>query len=1044
MKTNDLNNNLERETAVSWMAKNPVTSNLLMLVLIIGGLLVSFRIKQEVFPEFSLDAVNISVAYPGASPEEIEKGILLPIEEAVQGVEGVKEITSVANEGFGSVTVEMITGGDLSQMSDDIQNEINGIRSFPVDAEDPNVTVLNRKRDVITLALYGDEDPKVLYEVAERFRDELLQNKDVTLIELTGVPGKEISIEVSEENLRKYNLTLLEIANRIQKASIEIPGGAVKAKKGEILIRVTDRRDFGNEFEKIPIISSSLGAELLLGDIATVKDSFEETDFVSLYNGKPSITINIYRIGNQTPISVAKATKDYIDIFEQKLPKGIKISILNDWSKIYEQRIDLLLRNGTFGLILVVILLALFLDLKLAFWVAMGIPISFMGAFLFLPVYDISINMMSLFAFIIALGIVVDDAIVVGEDIYSHFQKGEDHLNASISATKDVFIPVTFSVLTNIAAFLPLYFVPGVMGKIFKNIPVVVISVFTLSLIESIFILPSHLAHDGYINRFIAFINIFHEKQQKFSIWFKKHIAKVYGRALLKILYYRYIYIALGIMILLLTIGFIRSGRIGMTTFMKVEADFAKVTLTMPYGTSLENTEKSVRHIIKAAEQIIQNNGGDKLSIGIASNIGVGSEQGIGSNVADIRVYLTDPEIRPLSTEKFTDLWREKTGQIPGIEKILFESDAGGPGSGVALSVELSHRNTAILDKACLELSEYLKEYPNVTDIDSGYSKGKEQFDFKIKPEGLAFGITSLDIARQLRNAFYGSEVVRQLRGRNEVKIMVRLPKSQRIHEYNIEEFLIKTNKGTDIPLHEIAEIIKGRAFTSIRRKDLKRIQEVSCDVKPRSQAGLMQKTLTEEYLPILTRKYSGLTYNFSGKQADIQESVQALGYGMIFALFAIYALLAIPFKSYSQPIIIMVSIPFGIIGAVIGHVIMGYPLSILSMFGIVALSGVVVNDALVLIELANRMHDKGMTRRNSVIYSGVNRFRPIMLTTLTTFGGLAPMIFETSRQAKFLIPMALSLGFGILFSTLITLIIVPCLYLMIEDIKKLFGKIYS
>jgi len=1034
-------NTTKTNSMISWMVANPVTANLLMFVFLIGGLLSAKNMKVEVFPEFTLDFVSVSVSYPGASPEELEKGVVLPIEEAIQGIDSIKEITSTASEGMGIVTVEMINGENLQKLSDDIKNEVDRIRSFPEDAEDPNVTTLSHKRDVITMAIYGDLPVKVLYELAEKFRDQLIQSKDVSLVEITGVPGKEISIEISRDTLRKHNLTISEITRRIKSASIELPGGSIKTKKGEILIRVTDRKDYGKEFEKIPIITETNGTPITLGEIALIKDGMEDTDFLTMYNGKPSITLDIYRIGKQTPIQIAKVTKQHIASFKESLPEGISLAILKNQSTILEQRMNLLLRNGALGWILVIVLLTIFLEFKLAFWVAMGVPISFLGAFLFLPMFNISINMISLFAFIISLGIVVDDAIVIGENIFSHYQKGDTFFKAAINGTKEVAMPVTFSVLTNMAAFLPLAFVPGIMGKFFRNIPIVVISVFFISLIESIFILPAHLAHDGGANKLLQVVGWFHNKQQNFSIWFKNKVSIFFGKYLKIILYHRYLCVAISLSILILTVSFIASGRIGMTTFMKIESTYAKATVTLPYGSSMKNTKKVVNYLIQTAEEIVKENGGDKLSKGIGSNIGIG--RGLnGSHMADIRIFLTDPEIRHLSTEQVTNLWRKRSGKIAGIDKIIFESDAGGPGSGGALTVELSHRNINVLDQASQDLAAHLKEYPNVTDIDSGYSKGKEQFDFKIKPEGVILGITSQDIARQLRDSFYGHEVVRQLRGKNEVKIMVRLPENERESEYYLENFLIKTPMGKDVLLGEIAHIVKGRAFKSIKRKDLRRIQNVGCDVIPRSKAGLVKHDLIKDFLPKLKTKYQGLTFDFSGKQHDMKESNKALGTGMLFALLVIYAMLAIPFKSYIQPLIIMISIPFGIVGAVLGHVIMGYPLSILSMFGIVALSGVVVNDSLVLIELANRKYREGMSLMDAIIFSAINRFRPIMLTTMTTFGGLAPMIFETSRQAKFLIPMAISLGYGILFATTITLMIVPSLYLITGDFEKMFKKI--
>jgi multidrug efflux pump subunit AcrB len=678
----------------------------------------------------------------------------------------------------------------------------------------------------------------------------------------------------------------------------------------------------------------------------------------------------------------------------------------------------------------VFILLSIFLEFRLAFWVTMGIPISFLGSLLIIPKMDVSINMISLFAFIITLGIVVDDAIVVGENIYSYRQKGEKFLNAAIKGARQIAIPVTFSVLTNIVAFLPMYFVPGFMGKIFRVIPVVVISVYVISLIESLFILPAHIGHlKNNPNNF--FLNIINKYQQKVSNGFIKLINNVYKPSLKFSLRFRYITIAIGIFILIVTLAFVKSGRMGFALFPKIEADFAYVSFKLPFGTPPEKTKEVANYLEKSAEKIINEFPKGSLSKGILTDIN--------ENSCWMMVLLTEPEIRPIGTDEFIKRWRKLAGQIPGIESIKFESDKGGPGSGAALSIELRHKDIKILEQASAELAKSLSYYPIVSDIDDGFMPGKTQFDIKLNELGYSLGLTPKDVATQIRNSYYGAEALKQLRLRNEIKVVVKLDRKERESEKFFEDFIIFTPSGGQVLLSDIAEVTKGHSYTSINRRNGKRIVVVTSDVTPQSKTGEVVSALLKDVLPKLAKKYPGLTYGFEGKQSDRRNSLRGLGIGMIFAILAIYALLAIPFKSYIQPMIIMISIPFGIVGAIAGHLIMGYNLSILSMFGIVALSGIVVNDSLVLIDATNKKIKEKFSPYYAITEAATSRFRPIILTTMTTFFGLLPIIFEQSRQARFLIPMAISLGFGVLFSTLIILILVPALYIVLEDVKGFF-----
>jgi multidrug efflux pump subunit AcrB len=1035
-----MSNNIKEDFKgpIGWMAGHNVASNLVMLLCLVGGFIMLSRIKQEVFPDITLDIVTVTVPYPGASPEEVERGIVLSIEEVVRGLDGVKEVSSTANEGVGRVTIELLEGEDIQKLAQDIQNEIDRIRTFPLDAEEPQITIVSRQREAISLAIYGEVSPVLLHEVGEQIRDEILQLPEVTQLELSGVRPLEISIEVPQENLRRYNLTIGEIAQKISSSAIEIPGGGVKTSGGEILVRMRERRDYGREFATLPIITTSEGTEILLEDIAIIKDDFEDTDYYATYNNKPAVMIGVFRVGEQTPIEVADAVLEYIERNQSALPPGISISVLDDRSDIFRQRLNLLVKNGTMGLVLVLIVLGLFLELRLAFWVMLGIPVSFLGSFLLLPMMGVSINMVSMFAYIIAIGIVVDDAIVVGENVYYHHQKGMPFLEAAVKGTREVAMPVTFSILTNIVAFMPLYFVPGVMGKIFYMIPTVVTIVFFISLAESLFILPYHLGHQKE-RKLTGAGKWLHQRQQGFSRRFTHWVNDYYTPFLDKSLRNRYTVLAAGFCVLIIALCYAASGRMGFTLFPTVESDFSIATVTLPYGAPVEKTEDISGRLYDAAMQVVRESGRHELVEGIFSEIGEG-----GSHIAKTRVYLAPPAVRKdiMNTEEFTQKWREKTGPIVGADKVRFEADAGGPGSGASLSVELSHRDIDVLDRASAELAVELGNYPRVTDIDSGYQQGKQQIDFTVTPEGKSLGLNASLIARQVRNAFYGAEAIRQQRGRNEIKIMVRLPEHQRISEYNIENLVLRTPAGKEIMLREAAHAQKGRAYTNISRRQGRRVVTVSANVTPRDKSGEVIADLKADSLPKLTQKYRGLTYSFEGRQADQRESIASLKSGFAVAMLAIFALLAIPFRSYMQPLIVMISIPFGVVGAIIGHILMGYSLSFVGLLGIVALSGVVVNDSLVLIDFANRRRkEDGDNAHDAVLASASQRFRPILLTTLTTFGGLMPMIFETERSARFLIPMAISLGFGVVFATAITLLLVPSLYMIVEDIKDKAGE---
>jgi multidrug efflux pump subunit AcrB len=1026
------NNATNGRGLVAWMIQNRVTPNLLMLFLVLGGLFMSTKIKQEVFPEFALDRISVQVSYPGSSPEDVEQGIVLAIEDAIEGLEGIKEITSTAYEGSARVSAELSEGANTQKLLQDIKQEVDRIDTFPDEAEDPVISLDSHIHQVLRLNLYGDATEGVLREVVGQVKDRLLQSQGISQVEVSGDREFEVKVQIPQEKLRMYGLTLSQVATIIRQSAVEIPGGKLDTASGEILLRIDNSRDWAREFSRIPIITTTSGTTVFLEDLAVVSEGFADSNTLTTYEQQRSMALLVYRVGKQTPIGVSESTKEEMANIATSLPPGISWKITSDRSDVYKQRLQLLLKNAFIGLALVLLLLGLFLEMKLAFWVTMGIPISFLGGLLFLPMFNVSINMISLFAFIIALGIVVDDAIIAGENIYEYRQRGLGFKQAAIEGAKDVAVPIAFSILTNIVAFMPLMFVPGAMGKVWKVIPLVVITVFLISWVESLLILPTHLAHSNQRsgNRLSRWLS---RRQQIFGRKFNWFIKHIYGSLLNRVLHVKFLTVAILIAGLCITFGYVFSGRIGIILMPRIESDRAVVTATLPYGSPQSQAIRVRDQIVAAIERVRKQHGGEQLIDGISTEIE--------ENVVEVDAYLTSPDIRPLSTREVTNLWRNEVGPIVGLQSSLFESDHGGPGGGAGLSVELSHRDIAILDQASNMLAEKLSQFPSIKDIDDGYTPGKPQYSFSINERGHSLGLTATQVGQQVRDAFQGAIALKRQRGANEVTVRVRLPKEQRLSEFDIETMLIRAPSGTFIPLSDIANVDRGRAYTSITRRDGRRTVTVNADIEPIGESTKVMATLNATVLPRLAATFPGLTYGYEGRESERKESMTSLMQGFIFSLMAIYFLLAIPFRSYIQPAIIMIAIPFGIVGAVLGHLLMGYNLSLMSMMGIIALSGIVVNDSLVLIDYANKQRLKDFTPKAAIRAAAIRRFRPVILTTLTTFFGLAPMIFETSRQARFMIPMALSLGFGIVFATVVTLVLVPCLYLIIENNRVLLQR---
>lgn len=1017
---------------IAWMVRNPIAANLLMAVLLLGGIWATFDIQKEVFPQFQLDIVEISVGYPGAAPEEVEQGILRPIEEAVRGVDGIRELTSEAREERGSITIELVAGAERMKAFQDIDQAVSRIQTFPDDIEQPEVSLQSRQIEVMRVGLYGPVDIWTLRQLAERVRDQLLANPYITQIELSRVPDYETHVEIPRDRLREYGLTLDRVADLIESSSEDIAAGSVQTSAGEILLRVKARKQWAEQFGRIEIVPSDTGTSVTLGDIATIRDGFTEGNFHSQFNQQPSVELQLYRVGEQSPLEIADAVEEVMAAAEAQFPPGVQWRIDNNNAEDFRSRLALVLENGFLAIVIVLFTLALFLELHVAFWVMAGMAISFVGGILFLPLVGVSINMISLFGFLIVLGIVVDDAVVVGENVYEHRESGMGPVAAAIQGTREVGGPVVFSILTNVVAFIPLLFIPGETGKFWRPLPIVVIVVLLLSLLEALFILPAHLAHIRAAapeqRRGIG--GKLHRMQQGFSRFFGRMIDRFYRPALRLALRGRYITVAAAIAIFMVVVSYATSAHMGMILMPEVSANEIEAGVRLPVGTTPDQAAAVAEAVTSATVKLFDEKNFDEVAEGVMTNVR-------GDSFIDVELVMLPPDERTMSAVEVIQIWRDSIGDIPGVDQITFEAERGPGGHRRDISVDLSHANIAVLEQAARSFADEMKTFAYTRDVNDRQSKGKVQYDFELLPEGRALGLTPADIGSQLRGAFFGSLAMRLLRGTNEIEVRVKLPEDERKDVYNLEELVIRTPSGTEVPLLDVAEVRQGEAFARIDRRDGRRILSVSMDVEPDRATGQVITAINEEVLPRLAQEYPGLTWSFEGSNAEMREATASLGGGFGLAMFVIYALLAVAFRRYDQPLIVMVAIPFGIIGAVFGHIILGYDFSLISFMGVIALSGVVVNDSLIMIDYANR-HRGDQNAYQAIVAAGIRRFRPIFLTTATTFFGLVPIILETSLQSQHIVPMAISLGFGIVFATAVTLVLVPCLYLIVEDLRDL------
>jgi multidrug efflux pump subunit AcrB len=1028
---------------IEYMARNGVAANLLMVFLVAAGLISMTTIVQEVFPEFSLDAISISVVYPGATPEEVEESIVQKIEEAIESVEGIDEITATAAEGVGTVTAELELGVDVARVLDDVKSEVDQIQTFPDQVEEPDIRELTNRQSVLRIAFYGDVDERALKEWAYRVEDELSTLPSISYVETSGIRQYEVSIEVSREALRAYGLSLLDVARTVRASSLDLPAGSIEARDREVRVRTLGQNYTQQEFEDIVLVSRSDGTVLTLGDVATVRDGFEDTDLEARYNGQPAAFVEVFRTSDERVLEVTDAAYAYLEgPMEASLPAGIQWAVWEDDARILADRLGLLLKNAALGLSLVLLALTLFLNLRLAFWTAVGIGISFIGTLAVMYVLGLSINQMSLFAFILAVGIVVDDAIVVGENIFAEREKGTRPQQAAIRGARRIAVPVTFAILTTVTAFTPLLFVPGTLGKILAAIPIVVISVLVLSLVESLFILPYHLSHlppphqpaKNPVSRF------FERIRDAVDARLRAFVDGPLDRALHFATRMPLVVVAAGIAVLLLAVALVPAGILRVQFFPPVEGDIVSATLEMPVGTPVQRTREAAERIEAAGraarDSLSRDRDPDRPELVQAVYTLVGGQPAgggpggggvtTGAHLASIQFRLLEAEQRELSSATFEQAWREQLGSVPGVRSLSFSSDLFSAGAPV--SVELSHPDPETLEAASRQVMDELQRFAGVFDIQSDQDQGMEEVQLRLRPAARTLGLTLDEVARQVRAAFFGEEALRVQRGREDVRVYVRLPESQRDAVSDVEDYRIRVPGGA-IPLAEVAAAGFGEAPSVIRRKEGRRVVTVTADVDPGVVTGQeVSSRLREEILPAVEADYPQLSYEFGGEQEEQQDSFGALGRGFMLALMVMYALLAVPFRSYIQPLVIMASVPFGIVGAMIGHLILGLPVGLLSLFGIIGLSGVVVNDSLVMMDFINELRLEGASMRDAIIEGAKRRFRPILLTSLTTFLGVAPLVLETSVQAQFLIPMAASLGFGILFATAILMLLVPAL----------------
>jgi multidrug efflux pump subunit AcrB len=1041
---------------IHWFVHNGVAANLLMMILVVGGMLALPRIHQEEFPTIEVDAVRVKVPYLGAAPAEVESAVCVRVEEAIEGTEGIDKISSNASEGFCSVIIELVGGVDKTKVANDIKSKVDAIDAFPEESEQPVTAEISIIATVLEIIVAGDADERTLKLIGQQLRDDIAALRGVSQVELLFARPFEISVEVSEQTLRRHGLTLAEVGRAIERSSLDVPGGSLKTEGGEILLRTKGQAYTGREFEDIVVLTRTDGTNVTLGEIATVVDGFEDNDLQARLDGQPGVALRVSRVGEEDIMLLASRVKDYLEQARREVPEGIQIKIWSDESQDLVDRLEALTKNARSGLLLVLLVLTLFLRFRLALWVAAGIPVAMLGTVAIFPIAGISISTMSVMAFILVLGILVDDAIVVGERVYAHEQQGKGRLQAAVEGTQEVSLPVVFGVLTTMAVFIPIVNIPSSMGGLFKPLGYTVIIALALSVIESQMILPAHLAHrkperepgdNKNLNRWLAL-------QERIANSLQYFANRYYQPAINRAVEWRYVTVSIGIVVLSLTLALFASGRMMFQFFPSVEGTHLYSTLTMPEGTPIDQTAAAVARLEEAAGRLQQEldaelEPGEASKVAhVFSSIGsfipkgsIGGGSGPQSNLAEVGVELNLPRnYSGISTKTYANRWRELTGGIPDAVELAFTSEAFSLGE--AIEFELYGKDFDGLRSAAAELRTALQTYNGVLDVSDTFRAGKQEVQLTLLPEARNLGLTLSDLGQQVRQAFYGYEAQRIQRGKDDIRVMVRFPEHERRSLGDLESMRIRTSEGIEVPFSSVARASLARGYTTIRRVDGQRMVGVKADVnRSITTPEAVIKEIKRQELADIVKRHPGVSYGLAGEAEEYSESLGGLASTAFLALLLIYALLAIPLQSYLQPLVIMSVIPFGAVGAILGHYLLGMDLVFFSLLGIVALSGVVVNSSLVLVDHINRQRDSGQDLGWVVAHAGSVRFRPIVLTSLTTFIGLAPIVMDRTISLTPFVPMATSLAFGVLLGTLITLFLVPCLYMVLEDLLILLGR---
>ena len=1023
---------------IAWFARNPVAANLLMLVIMAIGLGSAFSIQRAIFPAMEFEIIFINIPYPGAAPEEVELGVVMKVEEAINDLEGIERVESDAYESLGRIMIEPQDGVSIAKLYNDVQNRIDGISTFPEEAEEPIIIQPDLLFAALTIQVSGALDERSMKAMADEIRRELLTLPEVSSAEVVGARDYEISVEISEPLLREYHLTLADVARTISASSLDLPSGSVQTRNGDIMLRTLGQAYVQQDFEQIVLKTWPDGTRLLLGDIANVKDGFVDAQGFALFNGQYSLGINVFAMGKQDIIDTADAAKAYVEQKRATLPDGVTLDVWSDITYYLKGRLGMMVKNLAIGALLVFITLALFLEIKLAFWVMLGIPVCFLGAMAVIntPFIDASLNMLSIFGFILVLGIVVDDAIIMGESAYSETERHGHSVDNVIRGVYRVSTPATFGVLTTIAAFAPTMFVQGVFGPMPKTVGWVVILCLVFSLVESKWILPAHLGHSKPTrNPVLLWVD---HLQESINRRLRHFVDGRYRRLVSRCVDNRYVTLAAFLSLLIMAAGLIAGGVVRTVFSPHTPGEFIAVELRMSEGAPEERTIEAVTNIIESLDTVdreyqLEYNTKDSIVAHIAA-------YGYDRINGRVDVELSRQDTRQISNEEILKRWRDELGTIHGADVLGFDS-SDGPSFGPNIAFDLKHANFDTLRLAAEELKEKLGHYDGLSDIRNGASDTRAEYHLDILPEAEALGVTRYDLGSQVRHAFYGAEAERIQRGIDEIKVMVRYPQADRENVASLNNMFIRTPAGDEVPFETVARLETRQGLLKSTRIDYQRAAEVTAEadtviVEP----SKVMADVEENVLPQLIAKYPGLSWDVSGIADEERKMVVSMGIGFALALFGIYALLAIPTHSYLQPLIIMGVIPFGIIGAIIGHWTMGYDMSMMSVMGLIALSGVVVNDSLILVDYVNKSTAQGLDKKLALLDAGCRRFRAIMLTSLTTFLGLVPMLLERSAQAQFMIPMAISLAFGIVFATIITLLLVPSLYMILDDLNRLWA----